>query len=101
MTTPAGRSAETANAAGESRSSPWSRIVQGALTLLLLVVIFGVVLPGLVDWGDVADALKEVDAGEALLFAALFVLIEVLKGAEQAVAIEPLPVGRAIVASEA
>ena len=36
-----------------------------------------------------------------LVLIGFFVLIEFLKGAEQAVAIKPLPVGKAVVASEA
>jgi uncharacterized protein (TIRG00374 family) len=86
---------------GRSRTSPAQRIVQAALTLLLLFLIFGVVLPQIADWGDVWDAITSITVGAALLLVALFVLIEVLKGAEQAVAIEPLSVPKAVVASEA
>jgi uncharacterized protein (TIRG00374 family) len=86
---------------GRSRTSPAQRIVQAALTLLLLFLIFGVVLPQIADWGDVWDAISSLTLEAGLLLVALFVLIEVLKGAEQAVAIEPLSVRKAVVASEA
>lgn len=86
---------------GVSTTSPWQKIVQGVLTLLVLVLIFGYVLPGLADWDDVAAAFEEITVDEALLLALMFVLIEFLKGAEQSVAIPPLPVGQAVVASEA
>ena len=82
-------------------ASPLQRIVQAALTLLLLFVIFGVVLPQIADWSDVWDAIQELSAADVLVLIGFFVLIEFLKGAEQAVAIEPLPVGKAVVASEA
>ena len=44
---------------GRSRTSPLQRIVQAALTLLLLYLIFGVVLPQIADWSDVWDAIQE------------------------------------------
>jgi len=74
---------------GRSQTSPLNRIVQAALTLLLLFLIFGVVLPQIADWSDVWDAISSLTAADALVLILLFVLIEVLKGAEQAVAIEP------------
>ena len=86
---------------GRSRTSPWQKIVQATLTLLLLFLIFGVVLPQIADWSDVWDALSSLTVGDAVLLIALFILIEVLKGAEQAVAIKPLSVTKAVVASEA
>ena len=86
---------------GRSQTSPLNRIVQAALTLLLLFLIFGVVLPQIADWSDVWDAISSLTAADALVLILLFVLIEVLKGAEQAVAIEPLSVTKAVVASEA
>ena len=86
---------------GSSRTSPAQRIVQAVLTLLLLFLIFGVVLPQIADWQDVWDVITSITLGAALLLAAFFVVIEVLKGAEQAVAIEPLSVPKAVVASEA
>jgi uncharacterized protein (TIRG00374 family) len=86
---------------GKSRTSPLQRFVQAALTLLLLYLIFGVVLPQIADWGEVWDAIQELSGLDILILAGCFVLIEFLKGAEQAVAIKPLPVGKAVVASEA
>ena len=82
-------------------TSPLQRVVQAALTLLLLFLIFGVVLPQIADWSDVWDAIQELSAVDVLVLIGFFVLIEFLKGAEQAVAIKPLPVGKAVVASEA
>ena len=77
-------------AGGSSRTSPAQRIVQAVLTLLLLFLIFGVVLPQIVELPRrVGRHHRSTTLGAALLLAALLVVIEVLKGAEQAVVIEP------------
>src|SRR5262249_26853989 len=100
MDAPEGASPATA-VRGRQRASPLHKLLQAAFTLLLLVVIFGYVLPQLADWSDVADALKEVSLAQGILLFLLFILIETLKGAEQSEAIRGLPVDHAIVASEA
>jgi hypothetical protein len=72
---------------GRSGTSPAQKIVQGALTLLLLYLIFGVFLPGAIDYSAVGDALREVIADEKLLLIGFIVLIEGLKAAEPWLAI--------------
>lgn len=86
---------------GRSGTSPAHKIVQAALTILLLYLIFGVFLPNAIDYDAVVDALQEVDAAEVVLLVLFFLLIEGLKALEPALAIPALTYPQAVVSAEA
>lgn len=77
-----------------------SRLAQGALTLVILYLVFGRLLPGLVDWSEVGDALADVSVGWLVVVGAIALALELVKAREQALLIPILGLQRALVALE-
>ena len=72
------------------RTSPRQRIIRGTLTLLLLYVIFGVLIPSFASYEDVWDALTSLDPVVLLLLTGLTFVVEGCKAGAFALIIGPL-----------
>lgn len=82
-------------------TSPRQRIIRITLTLLLLYLIFGVVIPSFASYEDVWDALTSLDPVTLLLLTALTFVVEGCKAGAFAVIIRPLRFPDAFLAQEA
>ena len=82
------------------KTSPMQRIVRITLTLLLLYLIFGVLIPSFASYEDVWDALTSLDPVAILLLTALTFVVEGCKAGAFALIIEPLRFPDAFLAQE-
>ncbi|HEY7482891.1 MAG TPA: YbhN family protein [Streptosporangiaceae bacterium] len=82
------------------KSSPVQAFVRAALTLLLIYLIFGVLIPSFASYSDIWDAIKQVSAGAFVLLLALTVLVEAMKSMAPVVLIDKLGLGRSFLAQE-
>ena len=102
---PAGR-AEDAGAAEvppilQTRtSSPLQRLVRVVLTLLVVGLIFGVLIPSFASYAEIWDALTSLKPRALLLLTALTLLVETCKAGAYAVLVPRLGLGRAFLAQE-
>ena len=83
------------------RPTPLQILAQGALVALLLLVIFGVLIPKVADYGEVWDAITSLSITGIVLMIALTMAIEVAKAAAPSVLIDDLRFGQAFLAQEA
>lgn len=82
------------------RTSPRQRIIRGTLTLLLLYVIFGVLIPSFASYEDVWDALTSLDPVVLVLLTGLTFVVEGCKAGAFALIIGPLRFADAFLAQE-
>jgi putative heme transporter len=82
------------------RTSPRQRIIRGTLTLLLLYVIFGVLIPSFASYEDVWDALTSLDPVVLILLTGLTFVVEGCKAGAFALIIRPLRFRDAFLAQE-
>lgn len=82
------------------KTSPGQRIIRIVLTLLLLYLIFGVLIPSFASYQDVWDALTSLDPVTLLFLAALTFVVEGCKAGAFSLIIEPLRFPDAFVAQE-
>ena len=82
-------------------TSPAQRVIRVTLTLLLLYLIFGVLIPSFASYEDVWDALTSLNPVALLFLAALTVVVEGCKAGAFALMIEPLRLTDAFLAQEA
>jgi putative heme transporter len=80
--------------------TPASRIGQIALTLVVVYLVFFHVLPGIADWDEVADTLRDVAVIDVVLIVLISIGIEVVKASEQWLILPRLRLVRAFVALE-
>lgn len=85
----------------EEPVSPRQRIIRVTLTLLLLYLIFGVLIPSFASYEDVWDALTSLEPIVILLLAALTFVVEGCKAGAFALMIGPLRFADAFLAQEA
>jgi uncharacterized protein (TIRG00374 family) len=83
------------------KSSPVQKFVRITLTLLLVYLIFGVLIPSFASYEDVWDALTSLEPAAVLVLTALTLLIESCKAGSYALIIPPLRFGPAFLAQEA
>jgi uncharacterized protein (TIRG00374 family) len=76
-------------------------MVRGALVLLLLFLIFGVIIPSFADYSEVWDALTSIEPAAALLLAVLAMTVEGCKAGSYAVLTTGLGFKWAFVSQEA
>ena len=81
-------------------SSPAQKIVRVTLTLLLLYLVFGVLIPSFASYEDVWDALTSLDPVVVLLLTALTFVVEGCKAGAFALLIGPLRFPDAFLAQE-
>ena len=82
------------------KTSPRQRIIRVTLTLLLLYLIFGVLIPSFASYEDVWDALTSLDPVTVLFLTALTLVVEGCKAGAFALIIEPLRFPDAFLAQE-
>ena len=82
------------------KTSPRQRIIRITLTLLLLYLIFGVLIPSFASYEDVWDALTSLDPVALLFLTALTFVVEGCKAGAFAYIIEPLRFPDAFLAQE-
>jgi uncharacterized protein (TIRG00374 family) len=113
--TPGERDASESSPAGDDRSarfavppmletkktSPIQKLVRVTLSLLLIYLIFGVLIPSFASYQDVWDALTSLEPAAVLVLAALTLLVESCKAGAYALIIRGLGFGRAFLAQEA
>jgi putative heme transporter len=80
--------------------SPSQRIIRGVLTLLLLYLIFGLLIPSFASYQDVWDALTSLDLATVLLLTGLTLVVEGCKAGAYALMIVPLRFVDAFLAQE-
>lgn len=81
-------------------TSPRQRIIRIALTLVLLYLIFGVLIPSFASYEDVWDALTSLDPAALLVLTGLTLVVEGCKAGAFAVIIKPLRFTDAFLAQE-
>lgn len=84
-----------------SRASPARRITRVVLTLLLLYLIFGLLIPSFASYQDVWDALTSLEPWSLVVLTLLTVGIESCKAGSYALLVPALGFGRAFLAQEA
>jgi uncharacterized protein (TIRG00374 family) len=82
------------------KSSPFQVMVRGALVVLLMYLIFGVIIPSFADYSDVWDALTSLEPGAVVLLVVLAMTIEGSKAGSYAVLTSGLPFRWAFVSQE-
>jgi putative heme transporter len=82
-------------------TSPRQRIIRIVLTLLLLYLIFGLLIPSFASYEDVWDALTSLDPAALLVLTALTLVVEGCKAGAFALMIRPLRFRDAFLAQEA
>ena len=82
------------------KASPRQTIIRVTLTLLLLYLIFGVLIPSFASYEDVWDALTSLDPLTVLFLTALTLVVEGCKAGAFALIIEPLRFPDAFLAQE-
>jgi uncharacterized protein (TIRG00374 family) len=82
------------------KASPRQTIIRGTLTLLLLYLIFGVLIPSFASYEDVWDALTSLDPVVLLVLTALTLVVEGCKAGAFTVLIAPLRFPDAFLAQE-
>ena len=82
------------------KTSPRQRIIRITLTLLLLYLIFGVLIPSFASYEDVWDALTSLDPATVVFLTGLTLVVEGCKAGAFAVIIEPLRFPDAFLAQE-
>ncbi len=82
------------------KTSPGQSIIRITLTLLLLYLIFGVLIPSFASYEDVWDALTSLDPVAVLFLTALTLVVEGCKAGAFALIIEPLRFPDAFLAQE-
>jgi uncharacterized protein (TIRG00374 family) len=82
------------------KTSPRQRIIRITLTLVLLYLIFGVLIPGFASYEDVWAALTSLDPATLLVLTALTLVVEGCKAGAFALIIEPLRFPDAFLAQE-
>jgi putative heme transporter len=81
-------------------TSPRQSIIRITLTLLLLYLIFGVLIPSFASYREVWDALTSLDPAALLFLTALTLVVEGCKAGAYALIIEPLRFPDAFLAQE-
>jgi putative heme transporter len=84
-----------------TKSPPIQKLVRITLSLLLIYLIFGVLIPSFASYQDVWDALTSLEPAALLLLTALTLLVESCKAGSYAVLVPGLGFGRAFLAQEA
>lgn len=82
------------------KSSPIQKLVRVTLTLLLVYLIFGVLIPSFASYQDVWDALTSLEPEALLVLAGLTLVVESCKAGSYALLIPPLRFGPAFLAQE-
>ena len=82
------------------KTSPGQKIIRITLTLLLLYLIFGLLIPSFASYQDVWDALTSLDPATVILLSALTLVVEGCKAGAFALIIEPLRFRDAFLAQE-
>ena len=82
------------------RSSPQQKIVRTTLSLLLLYLIFGLLIPSFASYEDVWNALSSLETSALIALTLLTVLVESCKAGAFALIIEPLRFRDAFLAQE-
>lgn len=99
-TTASAAEATTTTVIKRGRSSPASKLVSTALSVLVLVLIFTTIIPALGDYGDVWETMRTISIAQLALMAAVFLAGEVMKALVPAVILPELPLTRSVVAEE-
>lgn len=82
------------------RPTPLQILARGTLVALLLLLIFGVLVPQFADYSEVWDAITSLSAAGLALMIALTLTIELMKLAAPSLLIDGLGLGRAFLAQE-
>ena len=80
--------------------SPGQKLIRIVLTLILLYLIFGLLIPSFASYQDVWDALTSLTPAAVVLLAALTMVVEGCKAGAYALMIEPLRFRDAFLAQE-
>ncbi|MFB4300894.1 YbhN family protein [Actinomadura sp. NTSP31] len=82
------------------RASPVQIFVRAALTLVLLYLVFGVLIPGFAPYSEIWDSIQRLDMRAVLFLTALTLLAEVMKSLGPVVLLERLSPPRSFLAQE-
>ncbi|MFG2006268.1 YbhN family protein [Spirillospora sp. NPDC048911] len=82
------------------RSSPLQSLVRIALTLLVLYLIFGVLIPEFADYAEIWDAIQQLDVAAAAGLVGLVLIIESLKSTPPVILIHRLGLRQSFLAQE-
>jgi putative heme transporter len=84
----------------QQKPSPMQSAVRVVLSLLLLYLIFGVLIPSFADYDQVWDAITSLTVGEVVLLSALTVVVELGKAGPYAILLDGIGAGKAFVTQE-
>ena len=82
------------------KSSPRQKIVRLSLSLLLLYLIFGLLIPSFASYEDVCDALSSLETSSLIVLTLLTLVVESCKAGAFTLIIEPLRFRDAFLAQE-
>jgi uncharacterized protein (TIRG00374 family) len=82
------------------RQTPLQILARGTLVVVLLLLIFGVLIPQFADYSEVWNAITSLSATGLVLMVALTLTIELMKSAAPSLLIEKLGLGQAFLAQE-
>jgi hypothetical protein len=93
-------SSGSSNVLKRGRSSPASRLLSGALSLIVLALIFGAIIPALGDYQAAWETIKGISGAMLLALVGVFLVAEVAKAVVPEIILPALTLPKSVVAEE-